>query len=281
MEEIANIFTVDVEDWFQVANLEPYISREEWSNCEWRLPHSLGRLLLLLRTYNVRATFFVLGWCADKDPDIVKRIHDDGHEIGSHSYWHRLVYEMTPEEFEEDLQMSIEAIQRAVPSVRVRSYRAPSFSITQRSLWAFEILRRNGIEFDSSIFPVRHHRYGIPSAPRFAHPIETPAGAVWEVPVSTLRVFSRNVPFAGGAYFRLLPLWYVRHGFRSVNREGQPVVFYIHPWELDEGQPRVATGIFKRIRCYGRIAASIVKLKTLFESVQFGALATDVTCSAR
>ncbi|MEM4409338.1 MAG: DUF3473 domain-containing protein [Candidatus Caldarchaeum sp.] len=266
MKRITNILTVDVEDWFQVANLEPYISRDQWKHCEWRLPQSLEHVLTLLRKHGIRATFFVLGWCADRDPDIVKRICDEGHEIGSHSYWHRLVYDMTPEEFEEDLQMSIEAVQRAVPSVRVRSYRAPSFSITQRSLWALEILRRNGIEFDSSIFPIRHHRYGVPSAPRFAYPIDTSAGTIWEIPVSTLRIFNRNVPFAGGAYFRLLPLWFVQYGIRSVNREGQPVVFYIHPWELDEGQPKVARGFFNRIRCYGGVPESLNKLETLFRS---------------
>lgn len=281
MSGLTNIFTVDVEDWFQVANLEPYISREQWGHCEWRLPQSLERVLSLLRLHGVRATFFVLGWCADRDPDIVKRIHDAGHEIGSHGYWHRLVYDMTPEEFEKDLQMSVEAIQRAVPSIRIRSYRAPSFSITQRSLWAFEILKRNGIEFDSSVFPIRHHRYGMPSAPRFAYSIETPVGTVWEIPVSTLRIFNRNVPFAGGAYFRLLPLWLVRYGFRSVNREGQPVVFYIHPWELDEGQPKVAKGVFKRIRCYGGISLSVTKLRVLLQTVHFDRLSTEYECAAR
>ena len=281
MSAVHNIFTVDVEDWFQVANLEPYVSRDSWDRYEWRLPRNLERILSLLQFYNVRATFFVLGWCAEKDPDIVRRIYDGGHEIGSHGYWHRLVYEMTPAEFERDLQMSIEAIQRAVPAVVVRSYRAPSFSITERSLWAFEILRRNGIEIDSSVFPIRHHRYGMLSAPRFAYPVETAYGTIWELPVSTLRVFGRNLPFSGGGYFRLLPFWFVRYGFRQINREGQPVVFYIHPWEIDNDQPKIASGFLKRLRCYGGIERLDAKLDKLLRSVHFDQPIIQSACTLR
>jgi len=266
-----NALTVDLEDWFQVSNVEHIISRDQWGSCESRLASNTRRLLGLLADANVRATFFVLGWNAERFPHLVREIRDAGHEIGSHGYAHRLVYEQTPEEFARDLERANEAIVNAC-GVLPRCYRAPSFSIGPGTVWAFDVLKAAGFTVDSSVFPVVHERYGFPRAPRVPCRISVNGLGLTEAPPSTIRFAGWNWPFAGGAYFRLLPQWAVELFCRTLNRHGEPVVFYIHPWELDAGIPRFRLSPFRRLRSYVNLEETAVRVAKLVRSSQFGTL---------
>lgn len=238
---ITNAFTVDVEDFYQVSAFEREIPRETWSDFESRVERSALRMLELLAAHDVHATFFILGWTAQQHPQLVQAIADAGHEVGSHSFWHRLVYSQTPDEFRADLRQSRDVLEQIVGRP-VTTYRAPSFSITGKSLWAREILVEEGFTCDSSVFPVHHDRYGIPGAQRFCHRIETSAGHLWEFPPSVMRIRNWNLPVAGGGYFRLYPRWLTSAAVRHVNRQGQPFMFYVHPWEIDDRQPKLTAG---------------------------------------
>jgi len=266
-----NALTVDLEDWFQVSNVEHIISRDQWASCESRLASNTRRLLGLLAEANVRATFFVLGWNAERFPHLVREIRDAGHEIGSHGYAHRLVYEQTPEEFARDLERANEAIGDAC-GVRPSCYRAPSFSIGPGTVWAFDVLKAAGFTVDSSVFPVVHERYGFPGAPRVPCRISVNGLGLTEAPPSTIRFAGWNWPFAGGAYFRLLPQWAVELFCHTLNRRGEPVVFYIHPWELDAGIPRFRLSPFRRLRSYVNLEETAVRVAKLVRSSQFGTL---------
>ena len=224
-------FTVDFEDWFHGIEIDA----GAWGGFENRLAVGTGRLLDLLAAAGVRATFFVLGAAAESAPGLVREIAGRGHEIATHGYGHRFVSRMEPEEFRADLERSLEVLAGLVPGP-VRGFRAPYFSIQRGSEWAFEILRECGLRYDSSVFPVRNYRYGFPGAPRGAH--ETAAGLI-ELPPSTWRLAGTNLPVAGGAYFRLYPYIVTHFGLRRVAAEGHPVVFYLHPWELDPEQPQI------------------------------------------
>ena len=215
-----NALSIDVEEHFQVHAFSQWIRPEDWAGHTSRVAGNTKRLLALLGRYDVRATFFVVGWVAERHPELIQQIADMGHEIGSHSYWHKLVYEQTPNEFAEDLDRSLEAITHAVPNVTIAGYRAPSFSITKETLWAQDILLDHGLKYDSSIFPVSmHHRYGIGDASRFAHRLSS---GLWEFPMSTVSLAKRNLPVAGGGYFRLYPLWLTQMGIDHINAEEQP-----------------------------------------------------------
>lgn len=228
-----SVLTIDVEDWFHP--LEPDPSR--WGAYPRRAAAATERLLEVMAEEKARATFFVLGDVALHAPGLVERILADGHEVGTHGMTHQLVYGQTPAEFAVDLEQSLRVI-GSVAGGEVTAYRAPCFSITDRSLWALDVLRDHGIVHDSSIFPARNHRYGIPGAPRL--PFQVRPG-LWEWPISAFPTPLGNVPFAGGAYFRLLPAPAVRAAYRALRRRGEPVLFYLHPWEVDPGQPRVRT----------------------------------------
>jgi polysaccharide deacetylase family protein (PEP-CTERM system associated) len=269
MPAIQNIFTVDVEDYFQVSAFERHISRAAWDQYPCRVAANTRRLLQLLERYQVRATFFILGWVASRFPQVVKEIHRNGHEVASHGYWHRLVYEQTSEEFRSDLRWSRDVLEQIV-GVPVTAYRAPSFSITKRSLWALEILVEEGFTVDSSIFPVYHDRYGIPDAKPHAHEISTSAGPIWEVPPSVARVANINVP-VGGGYFRLYPWALTRACLRRVNeRARQPFMFYVHPWEIDPEQPRMGVGSrTARFRHYVNLEKTEQKLERLLQDFSF------------
>jgi polysaccharide deacetylase family protein (PEP-CTERM system associated) len=267
---LLNAFSVDVEDYFQVSGFEKEIRREDWSSFESRVVESTQRLLKLLDRHDVKATFFVLGWVADHYPDLVAQIAEAGHELASHSYWHRLVYELSPEEFREDLCRSREAIRRAVDQPIV-GYRAPSFSITRKSLWALDVLAEEGFKFDSSVFPTRHPRYGIPGARKEIHQIETTNGRLWEFPPAVRKYGGVNMAVAGGGYFRLYPLRFTCHALKSINRTGQPFVFYVHPWEVDPHQPRLRAGSWaSRFRHYVNLASTERKLDHLLSRFRFG-----------
>lgn len=263
-----NMLTIDLEDWFQVSNLEDRITRDAWQHCEFRLWENTERLLELLHRSRSRATFFVLGWNAEKCPSLIREIAQAGHEIGTHGYEHRLVYEMTPDEFRDDLRRSIGAIEDACGH-RVRGHRAASFSITEDCLWALEILAREGIAYDSSMFPIRHDRYGVSRRWMEGRDIVTNAGCIVEVPITVWPAMGVNVPFSGGGYFRLLPYHGVRALTRSINNSDRRVVFYFHPWEMDPGIPRLKLGIKKSFRSYCNIRRNEGKFAALLADFSF------------
>ena len=263
-------FTVDVEDYYHVSSFERSIPRSAWGDYESRVVASTQRLIELLARHNVRGTFFVLGWVAERFPSLVREIAAAGHELASHSYWHRLVYELTPEEFRADLRRSKQAIEDAC-SAAVTMYRAPSFSITTKSLWALEVMAEEGIDVDSSIFPTRHDRYGIPGSDPGIHHHQTPSGRLTEFPPTIVSLGRMRLPVAGGGYFRLYPLLFTRHAMQRVQRSGRPVMFYTHPWEIDPHQPRLRAGSYlSRLRHYVNLHSTWDKLDRLLGSFPFG-----------
>src|SRR5262245_17779047 len=203
-QRVVNAMTIDVEDYYHVTAVDQYVSRDAWERYPSRVRENTERLVDLFDQMGIRATFFVLGWVAERFPDLVRRIAARGHELGSHSHWHRLVYDLTPEAFRADLRRSRDAIEAAA-GVRVTAFRAPRYSITKQSLWALDVLVEEAFSCDSSVFPVRHDRYGIPDAPRHPHEIVRPCGPLWEVPTATVPWAGLNVPIAGGGYFRHFP----------------------------------------------------------------------------
>ena len=267
---IVNAMSVDVEDYFQVSAFDAVVNRSEWSTRESRVVRNTERLLDLFDESQVRATFFVLGWVAEHHPALVRTIASRGHEIASHGYGHRLVYSQTPDEFRRDVSRAKSLLEDSA-GVTVAGYRAPSFSITARSLWALDVLLEEGYRYDASIFPIRHDRYGMPDAPRRPHVMQRAAGSLAEVPGSTVRVGSTNLPVAGGGYFRILPYWWTRWGIARLNRiERQPAVFYLHPWEIDPDQPRIAASAMSRFRHYRNLHKTEGRLRALLRDFHFG-----------
>jgi polysaccharide deacetylase family protein (PEP-CTERM system associated) len=231
-ETVTNALTVDFEDWYQ--GLE--IPQSEWAGFEDRIERSGRRLLELFARAGVRATFFVLGAVAERHPGLVREIAAAGHEVGTHGWSHAFVYRLEPERFRAELTRSIELL-ADLGGAPVTGHRAPFFSITRGSLWAFDVLREAGLRYDSSVFPVLNYRYGIEDAPRWPYPVGD--DGFTEFPITTLRLLGRNLPFAGGAYFRMYPYAVTRAALRTVNRSGHPAVFYVHPWEVDPDHPRI------------------------------------------
>jgi polysaccharide deacetylase family protein (PEP-CTERM system associated) len=276
---IVNALTVDVEDYFQVSAFERTVSRDRWDSYGSRVVANTSRLLDLFAESGVRATFFVLGWVAERHADLVRRIAATGHEVASHGYAHRLVYEMTPEEFREDLRRARRVLEDAV-GAPILGFRAPSYSITARSSWALDILIEEGYEYDTSIFPIHHDRYGIPSAPRHPNTVARPAGTILEIPASTIRLGTVNVPIAGGGYFRLMPYWWTRWACRRVNRhERRPIVFYLHPWEVDPAQPRLPAAWVSRFRHYQHLEKTAPRLRRLLADFRFDAIGAAIVRS--
>jgi polysaccharide deacetylase family protein (PEP-CTERM system associated) len=271
---VVNAMTVDVEDYFQVSAFDGHVRREQWPHFESRVVRNTERLLQVFADHRVTGTFFVLGWVAKRFPRLIRRIAAEGHELASHGYSHRLVYEMSREEFAEDLRRARGAIGEACGAL-VTGYRAPSFSITETSLWAIDELIVQGYEYDASIFPIHHDRYGIPDAPRHPYALRRPAGSLWEIPGSTVRCGAYNLPIAGGGYFRLFPYAWTRWGIRHVNgAESQPVVFYLHPWEIDPDQPRLETSRLSRFRHYRNLAKTEARLHKLLSEFRFTSAAS-------
>ena len=232
-----NALTIDVEDYFQVSAFAPFIARSEWPQRECRIERNVERILAMLDVRQTKATFFTLGWIAERYPQLVRTLVAQGHELASHGYGHERASDLSPAAFFADIDRARKLLQD-VGGVPVQGYRAPSFSIGSANLWAFDSLARAGYRYSSSIYPIRHDHYGMPDAPRFAH--QARAG-VLEIPVTTLRMGGRNYPSSGGGYFRLLPYALSRWMLRRVNEhDGQPAIFYFHPWEIDAEQPRVA-----------------------------------------
>lgn len=269
---LINAFTVDVEDYFQVSAFEGEVSRERWQSVPSRIDRGLATILDLLDRAGLRGTFFVLGWVARHRPDLIRVIAERGHELGCHSDEHRLVYSQTPAEFREDLRRALGAIQDA--SGRACTlYRAPTFSITARSLWALPILVEEGIRVDSSVYPVIHDRYGIPGAPRFPYRPLQDAPEFVEFPPSTFRMFGATLPCAGGGYLRIYPLSMTRLALRQINgSDRRPAVVYVHPWEFDPDQPVVSTGTLQRLRHRMNLGKMGSRVENLLSRFRFSTL---------
>ena len=268
---ILNAMTVDVEEYFQVSAFEGHISRDDWDHIPTRLDHGLGRILDLLAERDALATFFVLGWIADRHPDCVKRIADAGHEIACHGYSHRLIYDQQEGTFRDETVRARARLQD-LSGQPVEGYRAASFSIGGSDFWALDVLVEAGFTYDSSLFPVVHDRYGIPGAPRRIHRLTTPAGyTLSEVPPSTVQLGPFTLPAAGGGYLRILPLSITNWSIRRLNlRERMPAVVYVHPWELDPEQPRIEVPYLTRLRHYFGLATTGRKLRALLGAYRFG-----------
>jgi len=265
-----NTLTIDIEEYFHPSEVQPFVDPSEWGSLPSRVESQTQQLLDLLSTKNTKATFFVLGWVAERHPGLLRTIVDAGHELGCHSYAHQLVYQLTPDAFRQDTERAVSAIANAV-GITPRIYRAPSYSITHESMWALEILVECGFTHDSSIYPISHDRYGIPGSSRHVHVIDTPAGPITEVPIGTAKLSNGSViPIGGGGYLRLLPYRYTAAGIRRVNgEEQQPVCIYFHPWEIDSNQPRLASGMIARARTYSGLKGMHRKLDRLLSDFQF------------
>lgn len=265
---ITNALTIDVEDYFQVSAMAPYIARSEWDSRECRVERNVERILAMLEAADTRATFFTLGWIAERYPQLVRRIVAGGHELASHGHGHERASDLTRAQFSEDISRA-KRILEDIGGVPVHGYRAPSFSIGEGNLWAFDCLAEAGYRYSSSIYPIAHDHYGMPDAPRFAHEVRP---GLTEVPVTTLRIGERNYPSSGGGYFRLMPYALSRWMIRRVNAQDQaPAIFYFHPWEIDAGQPRIPGIDAKtRFRHYVNIARMEGKLQALLRDFRWG-----------
>lgn len=271
--KVLNAMTVDVEDYYQVSGFESQIAFESWPRYESRVVANTWRILELLHFYKVKATFFVLGWIAEYYPQVVLAIRQEGHEIASHGYRHRLLYNMSPREFREDTERA-KGILEDLCGCPVVGYRAASYSIVEKTLWALDILKDLGFQYDSSIFPIYHDRYGIPGADRFSSYYSLSEDRkILEFPLSTVKIYGRNVPVAGGGYLRLLPYPFIQWGIRQINeKEGQPAIIYLHPWEIDPSQPKVRGSWRSRFRHYINLDKTESRLKLLLDEFRFGTL---------
>lgn len=266
----ANAITVDVEDYFHVAALAESIRREDWDQWQSRVVHNTQRLLDVFDEYQVSGTFFMLGWVAERHPELVKEIVARGHELASHGYSHQLIYRQSPQEFRAETRHS-KALLEDLAQRPVEGYRAASYSITRDSLWALDVLAEEGFVWDSSIFPVHHDRYGIPGASRWPGVVTGPGGgSLVEFPPSTAHFVGQRLPIAGGGYFRLYPYALTRAGLRQVNRQGRPFIFYLHPWEVDPDQPRVPARWLSRFRHYNNLHRCEPRLRRLLGDFRFG-----------
>lgn len=267
---LRNAMTVDVEDYFHVAALSSVIKRDDWAAMEYRAEANTHKLLELFAHKGIQATFFVLGWVARRSPALIRSIHAAGHEVACHGMSHELVYEQTREQFEGETRDSKQLLEDIIGAA-VHGYRAASWSITRRSLWALDVVHELGFQYDSSIFPIRHDLYGIPDAPQRPGVMRTPQGRqIVEFPPSTATLLGLRVPVAGGGYFRLLPYWLTRCGLRQINHvDRQAFIFYLHPWEVDPEQPRVRAGRLSRFRHYTNLRKTHGRLRQLIDEFHF------------
>lgn len=265
---ITNALTVDVEDYFQVSAFAPYIARSEWELRECHVEQNIDRILDMFARRNIKATFFTLGWIAERYPKVIREIVQEGHELASHGYGHERVCDQTPEAFYADIYLA-KVILEDLSGGAVNGYRAPSFSIGAKNLWAFDRLAQAGYRYSSSIYPIRHDHYGMPEAARFSHEVRP---GLLEIPITTLRIGGHNFPSSGGGYFRLLPYVLSRWMFNRVNtNDAEPCVFYFHPWEIDVDQPQI-DGINRktRFRHYVNIARMESRLNQLLSDFKWG-----------
>lgn len=272
LTSVVNAMTIDVEDYFHVSVFDGVVPRQRWDRFESRVSANTERLIEIFAESGIRATFFVLGWVGERFPHLVRRIADAGHEIASHGYAHRLVYDQTRQGFRDDVRRAKQVLE-SVTGCSVDGYRAPSYSITPRSLWALDVLIEEGYTYDSSIFPIHHDRYGIPLSPRHPYVIARARGSLVELPASTVRVGPLNLPIGGGGYFRILPYGWTRWGIRRLNQvEGRPAIFYLHPWEIDPGQPQLPASRLSRFRHYRNLGDTEARLRALLHDFRFSSM---------
>lgn len=279
MSEIVNRLSFDVEDWFQVENLKSAIPRSAWENCPLRVERSTQKILEILRERQVRATFFFLGWVAERCPGLVREVQREGHEIASHGYAHELIYNLTPERFREDARRA-KGILEDLAGMAVVGYRAPSFTIVERTRWALDCLKEEGFTYDSSVFPLTwHDRYGFKECGTV--PFEWPNGLL-EVPVAVSRMGRLSLPVGGGGYFRLCPYVVFRNLLRRINQQGDAFTFYLHPWEFDPHQPRVPVKLSHRFRHYVNLAETGSRLRRIIGDFRFEPIRdfSDRRCAA-
>jgi polysaccharide deacetylase family protein (PEP-CTERM system associated) len=265
-----HIMSVDVEDYFMVEAFAGSVSRDSWESRPSRVVMSTLRTLDLFDKYNVKGTFFFVGWVAQKFPGLVREVHARGHELACHSYWHRTVYSLTPDEFREDTRAAVRTVEDAA-GVKILGYRAPSWSITKTCLWALEILAEEGFTYDSSIYPIHHDLYGVPGAQRFPYTHQLKGGhSLLEFPPATVRLMGQNLPCAGGGYLRIFPLAYTRWAFRKFQEDyRERVVIYFHPWELDPEQPRIREKLKSRVRHYTNLGEMMDRLESILQTYSF------------
>ncbi|HEV8600378.1 MAG TPA: XrtA system polysaccharide deacetylase [Gemmatimonadales bacterium] len=268
MPNPAHLFSVDVEEHFQVSAFDRTLSREEWERQPSRVERNTEVLLELLARHDAHATFFTLGWVAERQPALLRRIVVSGHEVASHGWWHRRLTSLTREEFREEARRS-KAVLETLTGREVKGFRAPSFSIVPGGEWAFDVLLEEGYSYDSSLFPIRRPDYGYPAAPPVPHQISRAGGTLLEIPLATLEMLGLRFPAAGGGYLRQLPLGLVQRSFRAMGERGVPGMFYIHPWEVDPEQPRLPVGPLTRLRHYGGLERTLPRLERLLNEFRF------------
>ncbi|HET9275329.1 MAG TPA: XrtA system polysaccharide deacetylase [Gemmatimonadales bacterium] len=272
METAAHLFSIDVEEHYQANAFDRVISREAWPRQPSRVVDNTVRLLELLGRRGARATCFVLGWVAERQPDLIRRIVAEGHEVASHGWWHRRITELTPDQLRQEVRDSKRVLED-LTGQPVRGFRAPSFSIVPGGEWAFDVLLEEGYTYDSSLFPIRRPGYGYPGAPPVPHEIRRPAGTLLEIPMATVSVFGWKLPAAGGGYLRQLPYWLTRAAAAEAERRRVPGMFYVHPWEVDPGQPRLPAGWLTRFRHYRGLDRMLPRLERLLSEVRFVSVA--------
>jgi len=274
-----NALSFDVEDYFQVSAFNAAIDREDWDGRSLRVGDNTRVLLDVLAQHDVKATFYTLGWVAERVPEVVQQIAAAGHEVACHGYSHKLIYTQAPEDFRAETARARAVLEDLVQQP-VTSYRAASYSITPESLWALDILFEEGFTTDSSIFPIRHDRYGLMGGPLQPHYLDLPnGGRLLEFPISTLRTMGLSLPVSGGGYFRLYPYWLSRHLARRVNAEGRPFMFYLHPWEVDPEQPRIDVNALTRFRHYNNLSKCLPRLTRLLQDFRFGTVDAAIRSS--
>lgn len=268
MKNIINAFTVDVEDYFQVSAFSPYIKRVDWDLRECRIEKNIDKILQILDTSGTKATFFTLGWIAERYPQMVRKIVQEGHELASHGYGHERASDLSEQAFLCDVQSSKNLLED-IASIEVKGYRAPSFSIGKDNLWAFDCLLTAGYKYSSSVYPIQHDHYGMPDSPRFSYSVRD---GLIEIPITTMRLYGKNFPSSGGGYFRLLPYSLSRLMIgRVITNDKQAAIFYFHPWEIDVNQPRVSGANIKtRFRHYVNISSMEEKIKKLLADFSWG-----------
>ena len=281
MAEVVNGLSIDVEEYFHAVNLRPAFPEAEWPKLAWRAAVGVERSLRILERAGQKATFFVLGWVAEHEPELVRAIAAAGHEIASHGHSHRMVDELGEEAFAADVARSLELLAKLSPAP-IEGFRASTFSVTKRTWWALTILARMGFRYDSSVFPVRHDRYGVPSFARTPVELALDGRRIVELPLLTWRLLGQNLPAAGGGYLRQFPLRYTQMALRAMNRAGQPGVLYLHPWELDPDQPRAPAakiGRLAHLRHYRNLERTAERLERLVAEFRFAPL-RELACGA-
>ena len=270
-----NALTIDLEDYYHATSFDHIITKDNWSSMESRIERNCDKVLSILDEFKVKATFFVLGWIAERHHILIRTIYNEGHEIASHGFHHQMIHQLTIDAFKNDI-MRTKLILEDITGSRVKGYRAPTFSINKSSLWALDIIHEQGYRYDSSIFPIKHDRYGIPDANRFPHIINLNGSAtIKEFPPSTLRILGVNIPIAGGGYLRLFPTQLLTWAMRRINdHDKQPGIIYLHPWEFDPEQPKIPVKLSSRLRHYINLDTTEKKLRHLIHNFSFTTLST-------